>query len=143
MFLDDEMLKMMLSNMGYSDVYIDEFSYEIKNLFFEMVIAHIFNYYASQNSQTEIDELESLMHKTKKYGKYEDQKQIMDLIMNTVNKYPELTEQIIDLQKEMEKKLLMGFIESADENAQIELFSYLIQMKNFLAEKRKLLDAKN
>lgn len=140
MFLDDEMLKMMLSNLGYSDEYIEEFSYEMKNLFFELVIAHIFNYYASQNTQKEIDELEELMHRARKFGTYEDQKKVMDLITNTVNKYPELTEQILELQNDLEKKIMYGFLQNSDENAQIDLFSYMIQMKNFIAEKRKVLD---
>ncbi len=140
MFFDDEMLVKVLKGYNYSDQYIENFSEEIKNHFFELVIAHVFNYYASQNSQPEIDDLEKLMEKVKKYGKFEDQQQVMNILKDTILKYPELSEQILQLQSDLQKTLMMSFLKNSNENTQIEIFSYLIEMKNTLIKKREILD---
>lgn len=140
MFFDDEMLVKVLKGYNYSDQYIENFSEEIKNLFFELVIAHTFNFYASQNSQTEIDALEQLMKETRIYGRFEDQQKIMNILKETILKYPELSEQITNLQSELQKTLLMSFLKHSKEDTQIEIFTYLIEMKKTLIKKREILN---
>lgn len=140
MFLDDEMLKKILRSYNYSEEYIANFNVEIKNLFFELVIAHVLNYYASQNSQNEIDQLEKLMKDIRINGNYEDQTKLTNIIKDTILKYPDLTDQLMEIQRDLLKNLLMSFLQNSNEQSQIDIFSYLIEMKSKVKENRELLN---
>lgn len=140
MFLDDEMLKKILRSYNYSEEYIANFNEEIKNLFFELVIAHVLNYYASQNSQNEIDQLEKLMKDIRIKGNYEDQTKLTNIIKDTILKYPDLTDQLMEIQRDLLKNLLMSFLQNSNEQSQIDIFSYLIEMKSKVKENREILN---
>lgn len=140
MFLDDEMLKKILRSYNYSEEYIANFNEEIKNLFFELVIAHVLNYYASQNSQNEIDQLEKLMKDIRINGNYEDQIKLTNIIKDTILKYPDLTDQLMEIQRGLLKNLLMSFLQNSNEQSQIDIFSYLIEMKSKVKENREILN---
>ncbi len=127
MYFDREMLKLILKNLKYNSIEIDEFiQNHVENLW-DITTMRIFEDYEKTHTDAEMDALNDLMKRIVDLGKLEDQQKLIDLMRDQLISSPELADAILATQDELHAGMVMDFLEKANDEGKMELMTYFLK----------------
>lgn len=134
MLLDEEMFDIIAKNLKFDELTSNAFKDIHQTNVYELIIIKILNYYAKTHTQKDIFELELLMKNIKIFGRVGDQEKLIRLMQETFLSNPELIDDISKTKSKINADIVFDYLEKADNQGQIEMFTHLIRKQREIKE---------